>query len=341
MSRISITVPVYKVESYLNRCVDSILAQSFSDFELILVDDGSPDNCGTICDEYAGKDSRVTVIHQENGGLSAARNAGIEYALKTDSEWLTFIDSDDWIHPEYLNYLYYAAVEHSVDVSVCGFQRTSGEEAAIGDTSFRIDTPEELWCRDRVNATVAWGKLYRKRLFDTVRYPVGKIHEDEYTTYRLLFACDKIAVTDAETYYYFQNPTGIMKSKWTPKRLAQPYAFREQTSFFRDNHFDSAWETSERACLSSFAAQYRSAKASDAYKSFTPQIKSALKDEYKKCKTPLKLNVRTDTAVYMVLYPFRTRVYCIIHNGLSLLKTEGLKGVFRKIKSKFFPSERK
>ena len=104
MPQISVIVPVYKVEAYLARCVDSVLAQTFSDFDLILVDDGSPDNSGAICDEYAEKDPRIVVIHQKNGGLSAARNAGIEWAFAhSNSQWLNFIDSDDWVHPEYLD----------------------------------------------------------------------------------------------------------------------------------------------------------------------------------------------------------------------------------------------
>ena len=107
MPVISVIVPVYNVEKYLHRCVDSILAQTFTDFELILVDDGSPDNCGKICDEYAEKDSRIHVIHKVNGGLSDARNAGLDWAFaNSNSEWVTFIDSDDWVDKYYLEYLY-------------------------------------------------------------------------------------------------------------------------------------------------------------------------------------------------------------------------------------------
>ena len=110
MPQISVIVPIYKVEQYLERCVDSILNQTFTDFELVLVDDGSPDNCGAICDEYAKKNERIVVIHKENGGLSDARNAGIEWALNNSgSEWITFIDSDDWVHIDYLEYLYNSA----------------------------------------------------------------------------------------------------------------------------------------------------------------------------------------------------------------------------------------
>ena len=106
MPKISVIVPVYKVEKYLRRCIDSILNQTFNDFDLILVDDGSPDSCGDICEKYEKTDNRITVIHRENGGLSAARNSGIKWALKnSDSEWITFVDSDDWLHPDYLKIL--------------------------------------------------------------------------------------------------------------------------------------------------------------------------------------------------------------------------------------------
>lgn len=125
---LSIIVPVYNTEKYLNRCIDSILAQTFMDFELILVDDGSPDNCGAICDENAAKDSRVHVIHQENCGQSAARNAGIDWVFAhSDSKWISLVDSDDWVHPQMLERLYHAVLEHNVKVSICGYEETSGD----------------------------------------------------------------------------------------------------------------------------------------------------------------------------------------------------------------------
>ena len=128
MPEISVIVPVYKVEQFIHRCVDSILLQSFYDFELILVDDGSPDQCGAICDAYAAADNRIHVIHQKNGGLSAARNTGIDYVMaNSKSHWLTFVDSDDWLHPQTLEVLLKAAEENNSRVSVCGYRETVGE----------------------------------------------------------------------------------------------------------------------------------------------------------------------------------------------------------------------
>ncbi|RGM21729.1 glycosyltransferase family 2 protein [Eubacterium sp. OM08-24] len=163
---ISVIVPVYKVEEYIYRCVDSILAQSFKDFELILVDDGSPDNCGKICDEYAQKDKRITVIHKENGGLSDARNTGIDWALKnSNSNWITFIDSDDWVHTDYLKNLYNAVKENNVDISVCGYVNTTGEDdlhTKNSEINTLLCTPEDFFINNNINAVVAWGKLYKK-----------------------------------------------------------------------------------------------------------------------------------------------------------------------------------
>ena len=139
MPTISVIVPVYKVEPYLARCVDSILAQSFRDFQLILVDDGSPDNCPKLCDDYAKQDSRIHVIHQKNQGLSAARNAGIDYALSGDSQWLSFIDSDDWVHPCFLQTLYEGAVSYGTKMASCRWQKVFHENEVVLPEDFSMD----------------------------------------------------------------------------------------------------------------------------------------------------------------------------------------------------------
>lgn len=238
MPKISVIVPVYKVEKYINRCVDSILAQSFEDFELILVDDGSPDNCGRICEEYAAKDRRIHVLHRKNGGLSAARNTGIDWVFKySDSEWLTFIDSDDWVHSEYLEILYKAVIVHQVPVSICGYQETFGETPIIPTEQRSVvkRSTQKFYLEHTSNATIACGKLYYKRCFEKLRYPVGKIHEDEYVTYRILFRFPEVAVTEAPLYAYYINQEGITKSAWNPKRMDIFCAFEQQISFFKKN----------------------------------------------------------------------------------------------------------
>lgn len=236
MACISVIVPIYKVEDYLPRCVESICQQSFADFTLILVDDGSPDRCGWLCDEYAARDSRIRVIHQENGGLSAARNAGIEWALaNTDCRWLAFVDSDDWVHPSFLQTLLEGAESTGCRLSACGFFRTQGEDFPRPVGEFQMLDADDYYCGAAGGvAPVAWNKLYHRSLFETLRYPVGKLHEDEFTTYRAVYAAEKVAVTSAELYAYYQNPDGIIRSRWNPRRLHALEAFRQQMAFARE-----------------------------------------------------------------------------------------------------------
>ena len=235
MAEISVVVPVYKVEAFLNRCVDSILGQCFRDFELILVDDGSPDNCGAICDEFARKDSRIHVIHQENGGLSAARNAGIDWVFSnSDSQWLTFIDSDDWVHRDFLQVLLDAVRIHDCRLSACSFFKSAGEdlkETLISDA--RKISANDYYCGADPDDSPApaCGKLYHRSLFHTLRYPVGKLHEDEFTTYRAVYESGMVAKVDAKLYAYYYNPEGITKSQWKPGRLDALEAFQCQMAF--------------------------------------------------------------------------------------------------------------
>ena len=234
MPTISVIVPVYKVEAYLYRCIDSILAQTCKDFELILVDDGSPDNCGAICDEYAAQDSRIIVIHQKNSGLSAARNAGIDWMMaNSDSQWISFVDSDDYIHPKMLEVLLDAVLSTDTKISICGFQRTNGEDLVVDDIPTpQLWKPEDYYVQHNVNATVAWGKLYHRECFKEIRYPVGKLHEDEFVTYRILFNYHSIAVVGSSLYGYYQNQHSITASPWSPKRLDFFEACDQQILFF-------------------------------------------------------------------------------------------------------------
>lgn len=257
MPNISIIVPVYKVERFLSRCVDSILSQTFSDFALILVDDGSPDNCGALCDAYATQDSRVRVIHQKNGGLSAARNAGIDAALAADDgQWLAFVDSDDWVHPQYLQTLYDAAHKTGCLLSVCDLYRTSGEDFPWnGDVQVQVMEADDFYGAETEEpiATVAWNKLYHRSLFTSLRYPVGKLHEDEFTTYQAVYQAGTVAVVSEKLYAYYQNPEGIMGASWSPKRLHMLEAFEQQAAFAKaENHPRLLKKAAEGYCYSAY-----------------------------------------------------------------------------------------
>lgn len=241
MEKISVIVPVYKVEAYICRCVDTILSQSYSDFELILVDDGSPDNSGAICDKYAEMDSRIRVIHQKNSGLSAARNTGLEWVFaNSSSQWICFVDSDDWVHRDYLRILYEAVHKTNCKLGSCMFMRTVGESLPQRvEEGYHVLEAED-YCCDRSDGrmpSVAWAKLYHRDLFQFMRFPVGKLHEDEFLTYRLAFQAGQIACSQAPLYAYFQNSQGIMQSKWSPRRMDALDAFSQQMEFAYENGY--------------------------------------------------------------------------------------------------------
>lgn len=235
MPKISVVVPVYKVEAYLDRCVQSIVDQSFRDFDVYLVDDGSPDHCGTMCDEWARRDSRIHVIHQKNSGLSAARNAGMEKAFaESGSEWITFIDSDDWVHPAFLQRLLDGALQHGVRVCGCGYAETTGENPVIlpEDLEPVCWEPADFYRTHNIDATIACAKLYHRSCFGQIRYPLGKVHEDEFVTYRIMFMDSQIAFIPAPLYAYYINPMGLTKRAWSVRHLDAWEAYEQQIAFF-------------------------------------------------------------------------------------------------------------
>ncbi len=314
MLQISVIVPVYKVERYLDRCVESILAQTFKDFELILIDDGSPDNCPKMCDSWANKDNRIRVIHQKNGGLSAARNAAIDWVFaNSDSEWITFIDSDDWVHVEYLERLYNAAVDNHSDVSICGYYSTEGEEPVIEPHRLQVEMldTESFYIQQNVNAIIACGKLYHKNCFNHIRYPIGRLHEDEYVTYKIIFEKSCIAFFPAQLYYYFDNFDGITKSIWNVKRLDVLSALFEQAEYFHENKFEKAEEFAEFKYVCYFEKYINLLLESD-----IPQDKkSMLKKVYAKQmrsflkKRKQKYNVDKYAWFYEIAYPQKMYIY--------------------------------
>ena len=235
MAEISVIVPIFNTEKLLPRCVGSILAQSFRDFELILVDDGSTDGSGSLCDAYAAQDSRVRVLHQKNSGVGAARNAGLDWAAaNSDSGWITFVDSDDWIHPQMLSCLLETAKSCHVGISICGYLETENGTLAPEENQWTVERwkPSDFYRQQQTLATVPWGKLYAKACFETVRYPVGTYFDDEYVTYRLLFAREFLPVVPAPLYAYYWNPAGLTKKPWNPRRLEVWDAYEQQLSFF-------------------------------------------------------------------------------------------------------------
>ena len=241
---ISVIVPVYRVEKYLERCVKSILSQTYKNLEVILVDDGSPDQCPAICDACAEKDARVKVIHQENKGLSGARNAGIDAA---SGEYLAFVDSDDYVSPHFIEELYQLLQDTGCAIGQCRFSYVKGDGLVEeGDSAFCIYRGESLMEQlygPEEKATcfvVAWNKLYWAELFKEtgIRYPEGRIHEDEATTYRLFHEAKKLAFLDRALYGYYTENGGSITSVFSAKRLQWLTAHEERIAFFKKNGYE-------------------------------------------------------------------------------------------------------
>ena len=217
MSRISIIVPVYKVEAYLDTCVKSLVSQTFRDLEIILVDDGSPDGCGELCDVWADRDERIRVIHQKNGGLSAARNSGIRAA---SGGYISVIDSDDWVDPEMMECLLQALEQEHADIAVCGFvheyegSSEPGGEVLPGEGVLtRREALAKVAGERGVPFIVAWNRLCRREIYDKVLFPEGKIHEDELTAHEILGAAERIVTVDRAFYHYLHRARSIMSSE--------------------------------------------------------------------------------------------------------------------------------
>lgn len=231
--KISVIVPVYNVANYLPKCIDSILAQTYENIEVILVDDGSTDNSGKICDEYAKKDNRIKVIHKENAGLSSARNKGIEVA---SGEYLAFIDSDDYIS-EKMFQLLYDAIGNS-ELAICGYSCVDEDGKQIKPGTVienKVMTQEQSFdelCRyNNAGYIIACNKLYKKELFDEIRYPIGKLHEDEFVIHNIFSKCNSIACIDTVLYFYLQRQGSIMKTP-SIRRLDGAEAVLNRTDFF-------------------------------------------------------------------------------------------------------------
>ncbi|MBR2786193.1 MAG: glycosyltransferase [Clostridia bacterium] len=235
---ISVVVPIYNVENYLNKCVTSIINQSYTNLEIILVDDGSSDGCPSMCDNFKSEDSRIIVIHKENGGLSDARNAGIDIAK---GKYITFVDSDDYIEKDMIEILYKTATTNSAQISTCMFKRfEEGETPKANEEGKLLVLSNEEALQDMMYqkncTTSAWAKLYDMSLFDGIRYPKGKICEDLPTTYLLFSKAKTIVLNTSEKYYYLQRKNSIINSKFKLARMDALQFAVDETEYIEKNH---------------------------------------------------------------------------------------------------------
>lgn len=237
MPKVSIIVPVYRVEEYLDQCVASVCAQTFTDWELILVDDGSPDRCGAMCDEWAAKDGRIRVIHRENGGLSAARNSGVSVAEGT---FVFYLDSDDYLEPDALERLLQAQQAEDADVVVGGYYYTYADREETAEMAWSASTT--LLRSEAAEALVggklqnfAWGKLLRAGIAQQYLFPEGRLFEDHYWAHHVMDAAQKVTVLPVPLVHYRQRGDSISYT-FTLKRLDMLDGWRARRDFLQEKY---------------------------------------------------------------------------------------------------------
>lgn len=308
---ISVIVPIYNVEKYLDRCIKSILNQSYKNLDIILIDDGSKDRCSEICDQWERKDNRITVIHKENSGLSDTRNIGIELS---HGSYLSFIDSDDYVHKDFIKILYELCKKYDSDISMCGVYETCEEEDTTKNikggneevkyTKSILSKKDSLYC-------VAWNKLYKREVFQNVRYPKGKIHEDVAVIYKLLYFSNKVAITDIKLYFYFNNPNSIMRSNYTKKHLDILDGLYDSYLFFiRNNEEEYAFNVLNDY-IDNILDQYKQCQTlgKDA-----KEIEKNLLIKYSTTYKSVLLNVKISiiSKIKYIVYRFIPKLYLII-----------------------------
>ena len=291
MAKVSVIVPVYKVENYLRKCVDSLLNQTLTDIEIILVDDDSPDNCGKICDEFAAKDHRVKVIHKQNEGLSMARNVGI---MAATSSYIGFVDSDDYVADDMYEVLYKNLVENSADISVCGLYdcysgkkipQFAGKEFLILDNKNALKTALE-GVKFSVNAV---NKLFKKELFSEVKFPKGKLSEDAFTIPKVLSMATKVVFDSAPKYFYVHRGESITTSSFKPQDFNVVEAYQENFNLVK-NDFSELTKQAEFRLLWSYTYVFDKMLLSENFENF---------EEYKRTLALLRKNT-----LKLVLNPF-------------------------------------
>ena len=240
---ISVVIPVYKVEKYLNKCVGSVLAQTYANLEVILVDDGSPDSCPAMCDAFAREDKRIVVIHKENGGLSDARNSGLNIAK---GAYISFIDSDDYIAPTMYERMLQHMLVCDADMAICDFCYVDDNYSAIDEANRTSPMKNECLSTEGLLQAIcgdkgwyyvtAWNKLYRRELFDKIRFPIRKQHEDEFVIHHLADQCEKIVCINEAFYYYLQRSDSIMGAGNALKSMDYGEALLDRYHYAKQRH---------------------------------------------------------------------------------------------------------
>ena len=248
---VSIIIPVYNVEDYLKRCVDSIIGQTYKNIEIILIDDGSTDKSGNICDDYLKADKRIKVIHKKNGGLSDARNFGLNIS---QGDYVCFVDSDDFVSELYVEKLLENSLRTGADVCACNFYyidefNKKWIKAEKQEKIYKSDEAiKDIFTVKQNTEVMVWNKIYKKELLDKndIKFPVGKIHEDNFTTYKIYDKANYVSLINDKLYYYYQRSDSIMGKAFNKKRFDILIALKEIKKYFsKDNRLQKEVQCNE------------------------------------------------------------------------------------------------
>ena len=322
---ISVIVPIYNVEKYLTRAIDSICSQTYQNLEILLVEDGATDKSPQICDAYAEKDNRITVIHKENGGLSDARNTGLEHAT---GEYVAFIDSDDYIAGQFIEKLYHACIKTNSDMAICSYRESSSmenifekEEIDIKMNEMEVLDRKELlfdmyeeYRKENTEFIVSWNKLYRKSLWDNIRFPKGRIHEDEATTYKIYDKCSRGVYIKDKLYAYYLAEQSITRQSFSAKRMDWFTALKERIDFFEQRkEYLLALQSCKTYADASIRFYKRYLEETDNSKEFCERCRRNVKDIMEKSKKYGKFSCRTKLG-YCIFLIYPKLFYKLVDN---------------------------
>lgn len=332
MPQVSIIVPVYKAEAYLPSCIHSILNQTFQDFEILLVDDGSPDRSGAICEEYAARDSRITVIHQENQGQAAARNHAMKLAK---GEWICFVDSDDLIHPQMVEFLYNAATQSGAGISMCQMLESQSlpegfcQHTEPGYETLTMDEETLVRMLDagEYPSWVACAKLIRREYIEKYPFRIGRVYEDNEAVCRWVCWAGKLARMEHKLYFYRTNPESTTQKAFSVKRLDYLWALESILRFYDGLGFAALRERFLDIYADMVAGYYITCLQDLNRPDLAKNIKRNLKLLK---KAGISLNQKQFETVFDAMHPRLIKLYWPLSGALRTLKEKGIGGVFQK-----------
>lgn len=332
MPEISVIVPVYKAEDYLHACVDSILSQTVSDFELILVDDGSPDGCGAICDDYAARDSRVRVIHQENQGQAAARNHALSIAK---GEWVCFVDSDDAVHPQMLERLGQAAAESGAAMSMC---RMLEAPEMPEDFSSPVEVSWELLSMEEESLValfdagdypgwVACAKLIRRELVQSHLFCPGRVYEDNEAVCHWIYGAKTVASIPHSLYFYRTNPGSTTQSRFSMKKLDYLWALEGIIRFYSSVGYTTLRERFGTLYAEEAAGDYHRVR----YELNDPKAARDIEKAARRLRREIPFTKAQFETMFSAMHPKLTRLYWPLEGAVRTLREDGVSGLIRKV----------